>query len=257
MGYWFPQTEDAMRPDMAKVIVERPRVGGGYSRPKGARKRTRKGWDEGLPQHEGIKQRWQGGRKAFNEHLGPLRRFLQSNVGRPWDKVFAEISAHINVNSVVQAHIRTHLFEYVARHVVLIDGVPCSAEGGSYGRPLASSFGCRGSMFYVCPRTGLLRRIKCSARRRPEPKAPRFVRVDDTHQCRWMDGAWYLVALQKFPDPRNIQPSSLTVRDEVLGRFLTREQAVDAYGSAVYGVARRQLGKREMRQLPIPMDWQK
>jgi hypothetical protein len=70
-----------------------------------------------------------------------------------------------------------------------------------------------------------------------------------------VDGAWYLVTLRRFPDPQNLQPSSLIVRDEVLGRSLTREQAVDVYGRAVYGVSRRQLGKRELRQLPVPIDW--
>src|SRR5262249_24088639 len=158
---------------------ERPRLGRtGSNKAKGSRKRLQQGWPENLPRHEGIKRHCQGRTKHFNEHLGPLRRFLMSNVGRPWDKVFSEISAHINVNSVVQAHIRTHLFQYVAVHVILIDGVPCSTEGRFYGQPLRGTWW---PLFYVCPRTGLLRRIKPSPRRspRPRPEAPRYVRVDD------------------------------------------------------------------------------
>src|SRR5438309_9686382 len=31
------------------------------------------------------------GEKWLNENLAPLRRYLESNVGRPWSKVYAEI----------------------------------------------------------------------------------------------------------------------------------------------------------------------
>src|SRR5690242_3516917 len=103
MGYCVRVERDAMRDDMDKVIVERPRLGRSrWNKAKGCRKRLQKGWPENLPRQEGIKRRSNGGTKAFNEHLGPLRRFLASNVDRPWDKVFSEMRAHININSVVQ-----------------------------------------------------------------------------------------------------------------------------------------------------------
>jgi hypothetical protein len=145
-----------MRPDMAKVIVERPRHG---SRDRGAgkgyRRALRRIVDEDLPVREGMKRRCRGGTKSLNEHLGPLRRYLDSQVGRPWDKVFAEICAHIDRSSAVQDHVRDHVAAYVTTHVILIDGVPCSAEGDRrHGTPLDD----RSCRWYVCPRTGLLRR---------------------------------------------------------------------------------------------------
>ena len=89
-----------MRADMAKVIVERPRLGGGMRRPKGIRKRERLAMADLMPSREGIRRPWRGGyRKMLNEHLGPLRRFLQSQVGRPWDKVHSEISQHLRLDS--------------------------------------------------------------------------------------------------------------------------------------------------------------
>jgi hypothetical protein len=245
---------------MAKVIVERPRLGrSGAGKAKGYRKRLQKSWPEGLPRQEGIKRRLNGRMKSFNEHLGPLRRFLNSNVGRPWDKVFAEISAHINVNSVVQAHIRTHLFQYVAVHVVLIDGVPCSGEGGglgrTYGRPLSARRGW--TLFYVCPRTGLLRRVKRPARRPPDEEVTHRIKVDDTHLYCRIKGDWHIVTVRRL-DPeqverllRNHYP---TIEDVVLGRRISVSEAIRLYGSPVVGIASRQLGKRELRQLPIPID---
>ena len=66
--------------------------------------------------------------KFFNEHLSPLRRFLDSNVGRPWDKVYSEICRHVDRGNVVQKHILTHLFDYVVVDTVLIDGEPCRGQ---------------------------------------------------------------------------------------------------------------------------------
>src|ERR1700722_17579253 len=118
-----------MRADMAKVIVERPRGG---SRVRGARKgylkRFHKVALEDQPKRERIEERG-GGTKSFNEHLGPLRRYLQAQVGRPWNKVFAEICAHLSRDSVVQDHVRDHVWDYVVVEVKLNDGVPCYASG--------------------------------------------------------------------------------------------------------------------------------
>lgn len=75
-----------MREDMAKVIVERPRRRG-----DAARKGRRQDWDQ-MPSHEGMRRPHilSGDPKELNEHLGPLRRYLERQVGRPWDKVYSE-----------------------------------------------------------------------------------------------------------------------------------------------------------------------
>jgi hypothetical protein len=48
-----------------------------------------------LPTHEGLRraQSLRGDRKQMNESLGPLRRYLERQVGRPWNKVYAENNA--------------------------------------------------------------------------------------------------------------------------------------------------------------------
>ncbi|HEV3258529.1 MAG TPA: hypothetical protein VG013_16750, partial [Gemmataceae bacterium] len=109
-------------------------------------------------------------------------------------------------------------------------------------------------------RTGLLRRVKRVARRPAKrEEAPCYVRLDETRQCRLMDGAWYLVTVRRFPNlpPGPVVDSTVTVRDDVLGRTLTALEALRLYGAPVCGISRRRLGKREMRQLPIPIDLQK
>src|ERR1041385_933184 len=81
--------EIGVRADMAKVIVERPRKKGwAWNKPKGYQRRLRSFGSDGPPRREGIKSRWRNNTKYLNEHLGPLRRYLDSQVGRPWDKVY-------------------------------------------------------------------------------------------------------------------------------------------------------------------------
>jgi hypothetical protein len=126
----------AMRSDMFKVIVERPRVGG-----HGVRKGRPPRDVEDYPSHQGIRRRLGYHGKEFNEHLGPLRRYLRKQVGRPWNKVYSEICEHLRAGNVVHDHVRLHVFDYVSdpRHPV---------RGGGF------------KMFYVDPRTGLLRLSK-------------------------------------------------------------------------------------------------
>jgi hypothetical protein len=96
-----------MREDMDKVIVERPRHGGDVKYPRGSAFWQRTA-PELWPRREPIKWRRNRDPKSLNENLAPLRRYLRSNVGRPWDKVFSEISQRISLNSAVQLHIWHH-----------------------------------------------------------------------------------------------------------------------------------------------------
>jgi len=237
-----------------EIGVERPRIGS-RDRTKGKgydRAQRRAGW-EGTAGREGMRRR-SGRTKHFNEHLGPLLRFLRSRVGHPWDRVFSEICAHVNRDSVVQDHVRDHVAEIVATHVVLIDDVPCSGAGGACGRPLRP--GRWWHVFYVCPRTGLLRLVtERRADARTARPTPVPVRVSAMLQCHFLDGGWHLVTLAPLPaDPWRGQCRAL---DVVLGKRvcnLTLEDARQSYGAAVYAVSRRRLGKSELRQWPIPAE---
>jgi hypothetical protein len=244
-----------MRPDMAKVIVERPRYGSSArGKSKGYGRRLQRLGFDGLPSCEGMKRRHQGHTKSLNEHLGPLRRYLDSQVGRPWDKVFSEICAHIDRNSAVQDHVRDHVADYVVTHVVEIDGVPCSGEGSTYGRPLHQT---HWFWWYVCPRSGILKRIKTPPRptRRPTkpPEVPRFVRVSDSLQCHLIDGAWHVVTLQALPQVRH----GRFERDVILDRPVSEINPLFArkrYGAEVFATAKRRLARRELAQFPIPFE---
>jgi hypothetical protein len=147
---------------MAKVLVERPRGGAGYAG-KGYRKEMQRAPPEEWRGREGIKDRWRGGSKHFSDHLGPLRRYLLSNVGRPWDLVYSEICEGTRQGFPVREHFLVHVFQFVEKSVILVDGVPCYGEGYSYGTPIR---GDHWRSLYVCPRSGLLKRVPERRRRK-------------------------------------------------------------------------------------------
>ena len=252
-----------MRSDMAKVIVERPRYG---SRDRGV---TRKGYtkrlsraltsDGGGPAREGMKEQ-HCATKRLNEHLGPLRRYLDKQVGRPWDKVFSDICQHIDRSNPVQDHVRDHVERYVTTNVVVINGELCHGGAGRYpryGTPLLEANGfARWHSWYVCPKTGLLRKLPFKRRvPKQKPVPPQIVRVNDRMQCWLVRGKWELVALAPLPPELARQRSDEV--DVVLGKSIatmTDKFARITYGALVYAVSRRVLGKREQRQYPIPID---
>jgi len=237
-----------MRSDMAKVIVERPRVRGGWG-PQGGRDRMRvRGAIEDAPLRE--KMRPSRGRKSFNENLAPLRRFLGAQVGRPWAAVYAEICAHIKLSSTIQRHVLQHLAEMVVREVEMVGKQPTER---STGRPIHAS-PWRACM-YVCPVTGLLRRTPVRPRAVAVPTSDRL-ELRDGSQLQRIRGVWYHVGLSPvpgFPDER--RRAFDVVVGKILGdMWIVRPQLLARHGrDDVYAVSKRPIGKRELARL-LPED---
>ena len=98
-----------MRDDLYKVIVERPRVGSRNATNSDGRIFRN---SEDAPAKVGMRRGYRD-QKSLNENLAPLRRFLGSQVGRPWNKVYADLSAGIDRRNTVQDHIYAHIENYV------------------------------------------------------------------------------------------------------------------------------------------------
>ncbi|MCH9688739.1 MAG: hypothetical protein K0V04_45325 [Deltaproteobacteria bacterium] len=145
-----------MRSDMAKVLCERPRCGARFKR-----RSLYRGPLEDAPRFESS-SRNRGGSKFLNEHLGPLRRWLLSQVGRPWDAVYSELRSRVSPRNAVQLHIWQHAQEYVARPVRREDGV-LHRQSTWGGFEVLSSRRCP---VYVCPKTGILRKTPVTPRKR-------------------------------------------------------------------------------------------
>lgn len=147
-----------MRKDMNKIICERPRIHGGASKPfKG--KLPRLG-EEDLPTHISMKaaKYRKGDTKDLNENLQPLYRFVGSNVGRSWNKVYSEIRKNFNVGSTINQHIFDHLKRHVqTTNIIWEDGKVKILDDGYKSRGYVELKNSH-IEFYIHPKTGILLR---------------------------------------------------------------------------------------------------
>lgn len=245
-----------MRTDMFKVIVERPR---GYKGSETRADRRRNDFDG--PQFLGMRAGY--GYRALNENLRPLQRYLRSQVGRPWSKVYSEIARTIDRRNTVQQHVYQHIEDFVAVKVAWQDGrlVDLDAYGGI--KELSQEL-------YVDPRTGLLRlnkhyrswgqKSRQSAREYDAEIQARRRIVDATTQLHLIDGEWYEVRFSPLPrgEWKDVVVRGRTVRKfvaerryDVLLKRLTTEIDPDRTRlrgfEPIYAFAKRQLSHREKK----------
>jgi hypothetical protein len=151
-----------MRDDMHKVIVERPRLGHALPSDKTGRRLSANQIAEAFAAPEDYDS---GPRRApssrrdkqLNEYLRPLERFLQRQVGRPWSKVYSEISARIDRRSAIGLHVMQHVTDFIAVNAIRENGVVYEIRHGS-------RWPVRG--LYVDPVTRLVRQVRRATRRR-------------------------------------------------------------------------------------------
>lgn len=254
-----------MRKDLYKVIVERPRAW-----KSGDERAARLRGDHDGPAQLGMRAGY--AYRALNENLAPLRRYLLSQVGRPWDKVFSEICMGIDRRNTVQQHIHQHIEDFIATRVG-IRGEEL-VDLSSWDRfPRRSGIH---QQLFVDPRTGLIRVNKKYRDRRnlrssyaereeraqAEVNARRRVLDERTLLLR-LDEVWFEVKLAELPVRREVvaiaddrRQTKVVVEsryDAVLRRETSRAHADSnerkrVYGSSdLYAVSKRQLSKREIK----------
>lgn len=156
-----------MRDDMHKVLVNRP---GHRTTPRWRDRRRAKAKQraiegsipfEPLIRGSGERTHWTG------DHFGPLKRYLRSQVGRPWNKVWSEVCEDNDSRSTVQDHVRLHVEDFVHIRVVVDRNGDLRGQVGHWGGYLRKIG--RGEL-YVCPKSGLLRELGKSAHRKSKRK---------------------------------------------------------------------------------------
>ena len=234
-----------MRADMAKVLVERPRCGGQYSR------KGRAQTFDLLPAKEGMRRRWTD-HKGLNENLSPLRRFLASRVGRRWDTVYAEISEHLTPSNAVQQHVRSHLSWFVALKLR-------ASEEGTLADHEGRSIDWRHTYdFYVDPRDGILKRSltdkahRREAQQRQQQLATRRataekIVIGPMSELHRINGVWYRIEFALFPSGgcRLHAGTEHVIRPSGVYDVLRRTTVTTGER---YAASKRQLTARELRQ---------
>jgi hypothetical protein len=186
-----------MREDMSKVVTERPRRGHRLPSSK-TRLRVRRYDQEN--EYDNLPKRVSGSRskhiragviKHFSDLLGPLRRFLRKNVGRPWDMVYSEMKESLDDRKVTGRHVFEHVDGEVETHA-FIDGDGELYKWGYSGRQPVDGF-------YVDPRTGLLCWSDNNPWRRARGKSKTaaeeitHVRLGANTGYVKVNGIWYLI----------------------------------------------------------------
>jgi hypothetical protein len=155
-----------MREDMAKVVTERPRRGHGNPSKKTTGPRIR-AYDPDCDYDEPTRLPIARGRqygydsKEFSDLLGPLKRYLRSCIGRPWNKIHSELSQKLDRRSLSGSHIWDHL-----RWEIEMD---CYIGADRLAYPTRRTYGLSEVPvhgLYVHPKTGLLREQDLSRKRR-------------------------------------------------------------------------------------------
>jgi hypothetical protein len=264
-----------MREDMYKVIVERPRLISGN--------RVRGGRDFGFRQFMASEDRphkvgmfvGHSNKKWPNENLAPLRRFLVSRVGRPWDKVRSELPNGIDQRNTVQQHILTHVDDYVLTDVRAVSrselqpgkrGVVFQYRRTWYHDARWESVEESRAPLFVDPRTGLLgstnaqahrakqKRERAELTRREREAAERT--LDDGRVVRCLDGVWYEVTIAPVPGAPLTHRRKRTMTSEQrkqLARVwdVLEKRFIDAYEADRYVTAKRQLNSKEIARLRL------
>src|SRR5690606_10710311 len=124
--------------------------------------------------------------KGLNEHLNPLWRFLRSNLGRPWDRVYSEIRERVDSRSVLGAHVLDHLNGQVSTNCFLERKQLLNSTSWGH-RPV---FG-----FYVHPKTGILLETASRSRKawRNKQREIRWAVGPDQDLYETFSGLWFWV----------------------------------------------------------------
>ncbi|HEY9695983.1 MAG TPA: hypothetical protein V6D10_01750 [Trichocoleus sp.] len=228
---------------LSEIVLERPRRGMRMSlkKLKGFKKQLQKltedASQDGLLSPYLIKPRNKS--KYLSDHLGPLRRFLRSHVGQPWNDVYSKLCQQLNGNTMAGQHVLNHVWDYVERHVELIDGIPYSKPYWISRDRLDSHYK---DKFYVHPETGIL----CASAKAPrkqkrnQPQRDRMI-LDEYHQYHQINEIWYLVTFEEFP------PSPTEWVTDVLEGAISRSAARWINGQRRYAAKKRQCSKKEIR----------
>lgn len=176
---------------MFKVIVERPRRGSWLPSVKfGARINPNVDHEESPPRPPAHPP----DHKELNENLAPLKRYLSSQVGRPWNKVYSEICENLDTRKATQLHILQHLFHYVVTNCSM-EGKTVMGDSGWFGyRPVEG--------LYVHPKTGILLRARGWKRPRVR-KEVKHVRVSELVHNELIDAVWYRFEYRRH-DPDDV-----------------------------------------------------
>ena len=226
---------------MHKVVIERPRAGRSWAR---SLPRPKPPFDT-APRFESIKAPHIH-RKWFSDLLGPLKRWLRSQTGRPWNDIYSEACAVIKPDSAIRIHVKTHLLKFVERHTFMHDGKVCYLDTWRDGITPITQRRFGRTEFFVHPDDGVLLEIphvSKRARQANEPKAPptrRWLRKGIALQQ--IRGLWFECHFEVVPvDVR------FKAYDHALERVVSRGELTKQHQHYLLCKSKHQLSRKKLK----------
>lgn len=194
-----------MRKDMNKVLTESPRAGGKGPKKRRFDKKSRprrcysevEADDEPLQEEElalpreSMKKRHKvdGYEKSLTDHIQPLRRFLISQAGRPWNDVWSDICQVLKGNGLQANHVKDHVKDFVG-------GIPHSGKTQFRPRDWHRTDSWAG--LYVDEEGILRHQPGPKIWKRRVKKRYHYTRESDLVEYHKINGCWYRVELERL-----------------------------------------------------------
>ena len=211
-----------MRKDLNKVLTETYKEGPfGRGRSfRGVRTAFNREHDE-VGGREGMRCafRFKGAyTKSFGENLAPLYRFVEKQVGRPWDKIYSDLNKVFDRRSVINNHIFEHIYDKIvkAKEIFYREGKPYLIGYSGSMPPLSGTY----KPYYVDPRDGILKTIpgyKTRSQQKKDRQSKEKAELDkvkvviDKFNELWLiEGVWfhYILKTRPKPETRYLEPEN-------------------------------------------------
>lgn len=262
-----------MRKDMSKVLTERPR-GGGH-KPKGLTRRHRYG--KSPIKQEGIRKPYKAhwSSKHFTDHLAPVARWLEKQIGRPWNKVWSDLKKALPKGGELSHHLAGHVKDMVQEEVYEENKKIFYSNHMTWKH--SSSVELHNDVLYVCPRTGLLKKYQDRHTNQflvkfqdrifgVEYKKDFRKELEDGNLLYFIHGAWFLLKMKMIPRGRwvgTLATPNPSINDIIIGkvRLLTSIsfRGLHLYYSSPdlllpnkYCYEKKQLSKKEIAKYKLP-----
>ena len=149
------------------------------------------GDEDSVPRRQSMHHRESDNRKHSHTNGKVFMRVLEKQVGRPWDKIYSELSSIFP-----KSHDWHNLVGwYVELNAVMHDGQVMVHNAHTGYMPL-EAWGRH--VLYVCPKTGLLKKLPSKSRKYKHTKYE-FITVSEYEQIHKIFGIWYLLKLENEP----------------------------------------------------------
>ena len=244
-----------MRTDMQRVIVERPRrkYRLEYCRDKIGLHQLDEHGDliEDRPTRIGLRKfnriYGSGDLKRRTDLLNPLCRYLEKQVGSPWDEVWSDICA--NTTGLMGDHVKEHAINYVVVYVKRTDDGELIS--GDYTYSSHGWFKIGSGELYVDPDTDIL--CKTAEKKRykfgKNKRKSKIIRINE-QQYFQHQGIWYRVKTKPVEEVKAISSRFRSFwPTDVFGNHLADYDIWRFYGEDVFCIWKQAANKKEIKLL--------